>query len=66
MNVLGAHVVFDQTGLQTLRIQPREDGLYIDQIVLSPQQYLTHSPGTLRTTRSFFPDRRSSQAAAAA
>ena len=43
--VLGANVVFETTGLQTLRLQPREDGLYVDQIVLSPQQFLTTAPG---------------------
>jgi hypothetical protein len=45
VGVLGADVVFETTGSQTLRIQPREDGLYIDQIVLSPQQFLTTAPG---------------------
>jgi hypothetical protein len=29
----------------SIRIQPREDGLYVDQIVLSPQQFLTAAPG---------------------
>jgi hypothetical protein len=47
-NVMGANLVFDTTGLQTLRIQPREDGLYIDQIVLSPQQFLSTTPGALK------------------
>jgi hypothetical protein len=46
--VLGANVVFETTGMQTLRIQPREDGLAIDQIVLSPEKYLTSSPGILK------------------
>jgi hypothetical protein len=41
-------VVFAHTGLQTLRIQPREDGLTIDQIVLSPGQFLSRSPGALK------------------
>ena len=35
----------------TLRIQVREDGLSIDQIVLSPSTYLTTSPARRRTTR---------------
>jgi len=30
-----------------LRIQVREDGLSIDQIVLSPQNYLTTAPGAV-------------------
>jgi hypothetical protein len=46
--MLGDAIMFEQTGLQTLRIQPREDGLTIDQIVLSPERYLSSSPGTLK------------------
>jgi hypothetical protein len=48
IGVLGVPVVFEQTGVQTIRIQPREDGLLIDQIVLSPEKYLTVSPGLLK------------------
>jgi hypothetical protein len=44
--VLGAPVVFERTGLQTLRLQPREDGFLIDQIVLSPELYRSSAPGT--------------------
>ena len=43
--VLGAPVVFEQTGRQTLRLQPREDGFLIDQIVLSPELYRSSAPG---------------------
>jgi hypothetical protein len=46
--VMGDEIVFETTGMQTIRIQPREDGLSIDQIVLSPQKFLTASPGTLK------------------
>ncbi len=45
LNVLGANVVFETTGPQTIRIQPREDGLTIDQIVLSPDRFLVSAPG---------------------
>lgn len=45
--VLGTPVVFETTGLQTLRVQPREDGLLVDQIVISPEQYLLVAPGAL-------------------
>jgi len=38
-------VYFRTTGQQRLRIQVREDGVALDQIVLSPQRYLTASPG---------------------
>ena len=47
-NVPGPKVYFATTGQQTLRVQVREDGLSIDQIVLSHTQFLTTSPGTLR------------------
>jgi endonuclease/exonuclease/phosphatase family metal-dependent hydrolase len=43
--VLGPLVYFAQTGPQTLRIQQREDGISIDQVVLSPTRYLTAAPG---------------------
>jgi hypothetical protein len=43
----GRDVYFATTGVQTLRLQPREDGVYIDQIVLSPTRYLRSSPGRL-------------------
>jgi hypothetical protein len=43
--VLGPLVYFATTGQQTLRIQTREDGFSIDQIVLSPAKYLTSAPG---------------------
>ena len=44
---LGASIYFAETGTQTLRIQQREDGILIDQIVISPSRYLTTSPGAL-------------------
>ncbi|HVZ19894.1 MAG TPA: putative Ig domain-containing protein [Vicinamibacterales bacterium] len=46
--VLGAPIYFERTGLQTLRIQPREDGFNIDQIVLSPETYVMTAPGALK------------------
>ncbi len=42
---VAAPVTFSQAGPQTLRIQQREDGIFIDQIVISPAQYLTKAPG---------------------
>ncbi|MGE0445037.1 MAG: putative Ig domain-containing protein [Vicinamibacterales bacterium] len=47
-NQAGTHLVFPASGLQTLRIQPREDGLSIDQIVISPDRYLLVAPGSLK------------------
>ena len=38
---------FERTGAQKLRIQQREDGIRIDQIVISPVRYLGFSPGSL-------------------
>jgi hypothetical protein len=46
--VMGPHVYFAQSGTQRIRIQTREDGFSIDQIVLSPNSYLTTSPGALK------------------
>jgi hypothetical protein len=48
VGVLGAPIYFERTGLQTLRIQPREDGFNIDQIVLSPETYVLTAPGALK------------------
>jgi hypothetical protein len=45
--VLGPHMYFTG-GPQTIRIQQREDGISIDQIVLSPAKYLNTSPGKLK------------------
>ena len=42
VGVLGPEVVFASSGTQRIRVQTREDGFTIDQIVLSPQRYLTH------------------------
>lgn len=42
---LGANIQFSTTGTHTIRVQVREDGFSIDQIVLSPQTYLTAAPG---------------------
>jgi hypothetical protein len=38
-------VTFPTTGTHTIRVQIREDGVQLDQIVLSPSQYLTAAPG---------------------
>ncbi|MEO8522285.1 MAG: hypothetical protein ABI603_13030, partial [Acidobacteriota bacterium] len=46
--VLGPLFTFAATGPQTIRIQTREDGLRIDQIVLSPAVYLQFAPGALK------------------
>jgi hypothetical protein len=47
VNVLGTPIYFDGTP-QKLRIQTREDGFSIDQIVLSPATYFNLAPGALK------------------
>ncbi|PYX08140.1 MAG: hypothetical protein DMG88_11730 [Acidobacteria bacterium] len=42
---LGTNIFFQNTGTHKIRVQVREDGLAIDQIVLSPKTYLSTSPG---------------------
>jgi hypothetical protein len=46
--VLGPPIYFATTGTQRVRIQAREDGLSIDQVVLSAGTYLTASPGATK------------------
>ena len=45
---LGPHIYFPSTGTYTIRVQQREDGAIIDQIVLSPDAFLTTAPGARR------------------
>ena len=40
-------VTFATSGTHTLRIQAREDGVALDQIVLSPGRYLQTAPGAV-------------------
>ena len=55
VGTMGPAVYFAATGLQTLRVQVREDGLSIDQIILSPQLYLTSAPGLLKNDTAIMP-----------
>ncbi len=48
VGVLGPLVYFQTSGLHTIRVQAREDGFAIDQIVLSASRYASSSPGALR------------------
>jgi hypothetical protein len=52
---MGPLVYFQTSGTRTLRVQVREDGLSIDQIVLSPQTYLNSSPGSLLNDSTILP-----------
>jgi hypothetical protein len=55
VGVMGPLVYFSTTGTQRIRIQTREDGLAIDQIVISPSQYLNGSPGALKNDNTIVP-----------
>jgi hypothetical protein len=44
---IAGDLYFAASGTQTLRLQPREDGVYVDQIVLSSWRYLHMAPGAL-------------------
>jgi regulation of enolase protein 1 (concanavalin A-like superfamily) len=50
-----ATVTFATTGTQRLRIQVREDGVQLDQIVLSPNKYLSTPPGTVTNDMTIVP-----------
>ncbi len=53
--VIGPLIYFDASGPQRLRIQLREDGLGIDQVVLSSIKYVTSSPGVLKNDATILP-----------
>jgi PKD repeat protein len=53
--VLGPVIYFQTSGVQTIRVQVREDGFSIDQIVLSPDTFLTASPGALKNDTVILP-----------
>jgi hypothetical protein len=56
VGVLGPLIYFANTGTHTIRIQVREDGLSIDQIVLSPATYLNTAPGALNNDSTILPE----------
>jgi phosphatidylserine/phosphatidylglycerophosphate/cardiolipin synthase-like enzyme len=55
-NGLGPHLYFAESGLQTIRVQRREDGISIDQIVLSPAAFLQHPPGMAKGDTIIYPE----------
>jgi hypothetical protein len=55
VGVLGPQIFFQTTGTHTIRIQGREDGISIDQIVISPSTYLFTSPGALKNDNTVLP-----------
>jgi hypothetical protein len=52
---LGPVIYFAAAGPQRIRIQTREDGLSIDQVVLSPGKYLTTAPGSAKNDTTIVP-----------
>ena len=60
VNKNGTTLRFPDGGSQVIRIQQREDGVSIDQIVLSSEKYLTTRPGTAKNDhtildRTYYP-----------
>jgi hypothetical protein len=51
----GDPLYFATTGPQTIRVQVREDGLSLDQIVLSSASYLTTAPGATKNDTTILP-----------
>ena len=54
-NVNGMLLRFPEGGVQHVRIQVREDGVSVDQIVLSAEHYLTSRPGTAKDDTTLLP-----------
>jgi hypothetical protein len=48
-------VSFATTGSHTIRVQTREDGVEIDQIVLSPVKYMSSAPGPITNDTTIVP-----------
>jgi hypothetical protein len=46
---------FAQSGTQTLRVEVKEDGFSIDQVVLSADTYHTSLPGTSKNDTTILP-----------
>ncbi len=61
-SALGAPVYFATSGTHTVRVQVRDDGLSIDQVVLSPATFMTVAPGAPQSDGTLYPE----QGAAAA
>jgi hypothetical protein len=52
---MGPLIYFASEGVQTVRFQVREDGITIDQIVLSPDTYVNQAPGALKLDTVILP-----------
>ncbi len=51
----GMPIYFAADGVQTVRVQQREDGAIVDEIVLSPDTYLTAAPGVRDNDTTILP-----------
>jgi len=54
--VAGASIYFDATGSHTVRVQQREDGAIVDEIVLSPDTYSSSAPGPRDSDSTTLPE----------
>jgi len=63
---LGLNIYFATTGTHTIRIQQREDGAIVDQIVLSPNTYYSTPPGSRRNDTRILSSTTGAQTASAA
>jgi hypothetical protein len=52
---LGPEIRFATDGVKTIRVQNREDGFFVDQIVLSPSTYLRAAPGPHKDDSTILP-----------
>ena len=52
----GPQVRFDSRGPHVLRVQAREDGISLDQIMLSPAAYLHNAPGAPKNDATILPE----------
>ncbi len=59
--VMGPPIYFATSGTQTLRVQVREDGFSIDQIVLSPDTYQSAAPGANKLDQTKLPKQNGAQ-----
>lgn len=55
VGVLGPAIYFASSGRQVLRVQSREDGAIIDQIILSPSRFISTPPGALKSDATIYP-----------
>jgi hypothetical protein len=54
-NAFAAPIYFAKSGPQTIRVSRREDGMMIDQVVLSAEKYFSAAPGPLKNDSTIVP-----------